>query len=412
MARKFNIPIIYRSPLISTLKHWRQQRDVRKKDLSPAVLDLGILRFKIARHFGFCYGVENAIETAYRALDENPEKRVYLLSEMIHNPHVNNDLIERGVKFILSTDGRQLIPFEELRPDDIVIVPAFGTTVELLSKLESLGLNPLRYNATCPFVEKVWKKADALGSLGFSIIIHGKHTHEETRATFSHARRSAQSVVVRDLVEARNLCKYIQGQGSQEEFEKEFAGRYSEGFQVTKHLERVGVVNQTTMLAEETQSITEAIRLASRSRYGESNLEYHFADTRDTLCYATSENQAAVKSLITSGGDLALVVGGYNSSNTSHLVELCEVALPTFYIKDASEILDADRIRHFDMHSRDVKETTGWLPTKTDGGVTEIILTAGASCPDALVDEVILRVAGLVGLSDRVDSAIQLLLAS
>ncbi|MFM1846769.1 MAG: hypothetical protein RL417_243, partial [Pseudomonadota bacterium] len=246
MGRKFNIPIIYRSNDVAAVKHARRLSDQRKLDFSPTVLDLGKVRFKIARHFGFCFGVQNAIEIAYRALEENPDRRVFLLSEMIHNSQVNGDLESRGVRFILSTEGKQLVPFEELRSDDIVIVPAFGTTIELFDRLRTLGIDPLRYNATCPFVEKVWKRSSQLGEGGFSVIIHGKNTHEETRATFSHAQVKAPSLVIRDMAEAEVLAGYLRGEIPLERFSIDFAGRYSTGFRPMVDLERIGVVNQTT----------------------------------------------------------------------------------------------------------------------------------------------------------------------
>ncbi len=405
MGRKFEIPLYYRSSVISAVKNARRGSDHRKQDLAPSILDLGPVRFKIARFFGFCFGVENAIEIAYRALAENPDKRVFLLSEMIHNPHVNNDLLERGVRFILSPDGKQLVPFAELRPDDIVIVPAFGTTVELFERLESIGINPRSYNATCPFVEKVWKRSSQLGERGFTVIIHGKHYHEETRATFSHARLTAPSLVIRDIQEAEMLARYLRRELPFEQFETDFSGRASPGFDPHKHLERIGVVNQTTMLAEETQHISDLLRAAMQDHFGTESLDHHFADTRDTLCYATSENQDAVKGLVQSGGDIAIVVGGYNSSNTSHLVELCQERLPTFYIKDADEILSAQRIRHLDLGSHQVKETSPWLPSAKDR--IDVLLTAGASCPDALVDQVIVKISGFFSAEAQIDAALR-----
>ena len=186
MPREFNVPLFYRSPIISVVKQSRRGIDPRKRDLAPSVLDFGPVHFKIARHFGFCYGVENAIEIAYRALDENPDKRIFLLSEIIHNPHVNTDLRERGVQFLCETSGKQLIPFDELTPADVVIVPAFGTTLEIQSELNKRGINPYAYNTTCPFVEKVWKKSAEIGRQDYTIVVHGKRYHEETRATFSH----------------------------------------------------------------------------------------------------------------------------------------------------------------------------------------------------------------------------------
>lgn len=391
MGRKFDIPLFYRSNLVTSIKNGRRESDHRKQDLTPTVVDLGPVRFKLARHFGFCFGVENAIEIAYRALEENPDRRVFLLSEMIHNPHVNNDLMQRGVRFLLSPEGDQLIPFEELKPDDIVIVPAFGTTVQLCDKLEKLGINLQRYNATCPFVEKVWKRARQLGEKGYTIVIHGKHRHEETRATFSHAVLNAPAVVVRDLEEARLLARYIRREIPFDRFAGDFENRCSENFDPSRHLDRIGVVNQTTMLATETQELSDLLKSAMTQHFAGDDLLQHFADTRDTLCYATSENQGAIYGLVQSGGDLALVVGGYNSSNTSHLVELCEEHVPTYYIKDAEEIIDSRTIRHLMWRENEVRVSNDWLPQKN--GPVDILISAGASCPDALVDQVIRRVA-------------------
>jgi 4-hydroxy-3-methylbut-2-enyl diphosphate reductase len=393
MPREFNVPLFYRSPVISVVKQARRGIDPRKRDLAPSVLDFGPVRFKIARHFGFCYGVENAIEIAYRALDENPDKRIFLLSEMIHNPHVNTDLRERGVRFLCETSGKQLIPFDELTPADVVIVPAFGTTLEIQSELNERGINPYAYNTTCPFVEKVWKKSEEIGRQNYTIVVHGKRYHEETRATFSHAKSGAPVVVVLNLVEAKNLAKVICGEADREFFFEYFADSYSPGFEPDRDLKRIGVVNQTTMLATETQAIADLLRQAMVDRYGGEHIDEHFADTKDTLCYATKENQDATLALIEDHGDLALVVGGYNSSNTSHLVELCEAKMPTYFVRDAGEIESPQSIRHWDIHARTVCETTDWLPMdSTDDGPVDIILTAGASCPDALLDEVLFKV--------------------
>ena len=396
MGREFQIPDFYGSSLISLVKAARRREDHYKKNLTPSLLDLGGLRFKIARHFGFCYGVENAIEITYRAVDENPGRRIFLVSEMIHNPHVNADLNRRGVRFIMKTNGDYLMPFEELRPDDIVIIPAFGTTFELFGRLSAMGINPQTYNATCPFVEKVWKRAESLGEKGFAVIIHGKHSHEETRATFSHSRRSAPSLMIRDREEAQLLARYISGRLDFGGFSQDFPDRASPDFDPSLHLSRFGVVNQTTMLATETQHITDILRTAMEARHGQAYLKENFANTKDTLCYATAENQEAMSSLIDSGGDLAVIVGGYNSSNTSHLVELCDDRLPAFYIKDATEILDEHSIRHLDLRQNEVRISQNWLPKSRP---LDVLITAGASCPDALVDHVISRIADLCGHS-------------
>lgn len=411
MGRKFDIPDYYRSSLVSSLKAARRSSDQRKRDFSPTVLPVGRAQFILARHFGFCFGVENAIERAYRALDENPGKRVFLLSEMIHNPHVNADLQARGVRFLLTPEGEQLIPFEVLTPEDIVIVPAFGTTVDLFRRLEALGVDVARYNATCPFVEKVWKRAEQLGAQGFTIIIHGKHSHEETRATFSHAQGAAPSLVIRDLGEASILSEFISGARPASSFSEDFAGRYSSGFDPEIHLRRIGVVNQTTMLATETLEISSLLKKAMHARFPD-NPSFHFADTRDTLCYATSENQNATLELMNHAADFAVVVGGYNSSNTSHLVELLETHVPTFYIKDETEILSESQIRHLDLHSKQVRTTSPWLPPGVVGSdaPVRVLLTAGASCPDSLVDRVMQRLCELLGVSEHLEPSVATLI--
>lgn len=391
MARRtFDVPEYYRSDIISRLKSARNAADPRRKDFSPSLLDFGSVRFRIARHFGFCYGVENAIEIAYRAVQEHPDKRIFLLSEMIHNPLVNQNLLDKGVRFLMTTGGEQLIPWDELHSDDIVIVPAFGTTLEIQKELEDRGIDPYSFDTTCPFVQKVWNRSAGIGDQGYTIVVHGKPNHEETRATFSHSQQSAPTVVVRDMEETEKLAAIITGSEPTEKFAEWFADQASEGFDPIRDLLRVGVVNQTTMLASETQAIADRLRQAMLERYGAETISEHFADTRDTLCYATNENQNATLELVKTGGDLAIVVGGYNSSNTSHLVELCEERLPTYFIKGPEEILSGECIQHFDLHTHSVTETTGWLPRKTEP--VEIILTSGASCPDALVDRVIERI--------------------
>ena len=402
MARQFDVPQFYRSEIISTVKSFRRIEDPKKRDLSPSILDFGPVRFKIGRHFGFCYGVENAIEIAYRALTKHPNQRIFLLSEIIHNSHVNEDLRKRGVQFICETSGEQLIPFEDLHPEDVVIVPAFGTTVEIEKALSQRGIHPYKYNTTCPFVEKVWKKSQEIGQREYSVIIHGKRNHEETRATFSHSKRSAPVVVVRDLDETEKLAKVIRGEETTDFFYQHFGDRCSTDFDPKVHLERIGVVNQTTMLASETQAIASLLRQVIIDRYGAQNVNAHFADTRDTLCYATKENQDAALSLIENGANLAVIVGGYNSSNTSHLVALCQASLPTYFVSDETEILSPNRIRHLDVRTRSLTETESWLPTQ-NGSPTDIILTAGASCPDALLDQVLQKIVSWFPESRSID---------
>ena len=387
--KTFDIPVFYKSPVISRIKNLRRADDPRKRDYSPTELNFGPVIFYIARHFGFCYGVENAIEISYKAIEENPGKRIFLLSEMIHNSEVNRDLQNRGVKFIMDTNGNRYVEWDELKKDDIVIIPAFGTTVEIEDKLSGLGLDTLKYNTTCPFVEKVWNRADSLGKTDFTIIVHGKFRHEETRATFSHAKESAPTLIVRDLEEANTLGKFMLGEIPISEFQKTFEHRLSADFDPLMHLERIGVVNQTTMLATETQAIADYLKNVMMQRFGENSIKDHFADTRDTLCYATHDNQRATYALLEKDADLALVVGGYNSSNTSHIVELCEEKLPTFFISSSEKILSKYLISHFHIHSHAEVVTENFIPSNDP---VRIILTSGASCPDSIVDDVLKKI--------------------
>lgn len=405
--KKFDIPIYYRSPVISVVKEARKITDPRKKDYTPSVLDFGPVKFLIARHFGFCYGVENAIEIAYKSLEENGKKRVFLLSEMIHNPNVNEDLRSRGIKFLREHDGKQIIAWDELKSDDVVIVPAFGTTVEIQQLLKKRGIDPYLYDTTCPFVEKVWNRAEALGKKDYTIVVHGKYDHEETIATFSHSRQNSPTVIVRNIEETQTLCDIITGKLPKEQFYGLFEGKYSEGFDVSRDLERLGVVNQTTMLATETQSIADLIRAEMEKKYGSENIKEHYADTSDTLCYATYDNQQATVGLLESNTDFAIVVGGYNSSNTSHIVELCEEKLPVYFISGAEKILSGNSISHFDIHTHTEKTTASWL-IKKESGPTEIILTSGASCPDAILDEVLQKIVSFFNNTKTVEQALEL----
>jgi 4-hydroxy-3-methylbut-2-en-1-yl diphosphate reductase len=362
---------------------------LRKQDFSPAVLDFGPVQFFIARHFGFCYGVENAIEISYRALEENVGKNVFLLSQMIHNQEVNADLESRGIKFVMDTDGSHFVPWDKIGKDDVVIIPAFGTTLEIENFLLNKGVDVQKYNTTCPFVEKVWNRAEKLGKENYTVIIHGKPKHEETRATFSHSASGSHSIIVRDMDDAIQLSNYILGSKSNAEFYEEFAGKFSTGFNPEQHLKKVGVVNQTTMLATETQAIADFIRQVMVKKFGEVNIKEHVADTRDTLCYATNDNQDSTYELLKTDADMAIVVGGYNSSNTSHIVELCERNFPTYFINSDSEIKSKEEIQHFNFHKKELITTYRFLPEKNP---IKIVLTSGASCPDTLVDRVMMKV--------------------
>ncbi|MCD2425398.1 4-hydroxy-3-methylbut-2-enyl diphosphate reductase [Niabella pedocola] len=404
--KQFDVPVFYRSPLISAIKRKRKEKDKLKKDFSPTFLDFGPVQIYLARHFGFCYGVENAIEIAFRTIDENPGKRIFLLSEMIHNPQVNKDLLSRGVHFLQDTHGRQIIAFEDLTPQDIVLIPAFGTTLEIEQKLNSIGIHTEKYNTTCPFVEKVWNRSEVIAKKAYSIVIHGKPTHEETRATFSHAAFNAPSVVVKNMAQTIELSKYITGEKSPGDFYTEFKGQYSEGFDITRDLDRVGVVNQTTMLASDTQAIADYLKQVMIEKYGltKENLAERFADTRDTLCYATNDNQTSVSEMLETSADFAIVVGGYNSSNTSHLVELCEEKLPTYFINNAEKILSPDEILHYNFHTKQELLTRDFLPAHTP---VKILMTSGASCPDALVERVIEKLTAFFKESSPLDTMVE-----
>ena len=391
--KSFDVPIIYRSPLITAIKKKRKEQDRMKKDFTPTLLDFGPLQIYLARHFGFCYGVENAIEIAFRIVEENPGKRIFLLSEMIHNPQVNADLQAHGVQFLQDNYGKQLISFDTLIDDDIVIIPAFGTTLELEEKLNKLGIQTEKYDTTCPFVEKVWNRSEQIAKKNYTVIIHGKPKHEETRATFSHAAFYAPAVIVKDMDQAMALAKYINGQKPPSQFYEEFKGQYSADFSVTNDLQRIGVVNQTTMLASDTQAIADYLKQVMIEKYKltAANVEEKFADTRDTLCYATLENQQAVAGMLQTDADLAIIVGGYNSSNTSHLVELCEEKLPTYFISSEEKILSQKEILHYNFHTKEETLTSDFLPQKEP---VKILITSGASCPDALVEGVIKKLTG------------------
>ena len=387
--KKFDIPNYYRSSIIGKIKEIRQKRDPRKKDFTPTVLNFGAIRFHIARHFCFCFGVENAIEISYKAIEENPNKRIFLLSQMIHNPDVNHDLKEKGIRFIMDTLGKQFIEWDEITADDIVIIPAFGTTLEILDLLEKKGVSTKKYDTTCPFVTRVWKRADQLGKQNKTIIIHGKHKHEETRATYSYSKKNAPSLIIKDMEEAIILSEFILGKRDFAEFSNTFKGKFSPNFNPENDLDKIGVINQTTMLATETQAISNFLKEVMQEKFGVENAKDHMADTRDTLCYATNENQDSTYGLLESKADLAIVVGGYNSSNTSHLVELCEEKLPTYFICNSSEIMSKNQIQHYNFTTKELLKSEHYIPKNE---VVDIILTSGASCPDTVVEDVLEKI--------------------
>ena len=400
--KSFDVPVVYRSKLITAIKKRRKEQDRMKKDFTPTLLNFGSVNIYLARHFGFCYGVENAIDIAFNTIEENQDKRIFLLSEMIHNPQVNEDLKNKGVQFLQDNSGRQIIPFDTLTADDIVLIPAFGTTLQIEKSLKDIGIRIEHYDTTCPFVEKVWNRSKAIAEENYTIIIHGKPTHEETRATFSHVSDKAPGVVVKNMEQAKNLAKYITGEKAPEKFYTEFKNQYSENFNVFNDLERIGVVNQTTMLATDTQAIADFLKDVMAKKFGltEQNIKERFADTRDTLCYATNDNQSAVVGMLNIPADLAIVVGGYNSSNTSHLVELCEDSVPTYFINSEEKMLSQKTIIHYDFRTCSEIVTQDYLPIKKPAN---ILITSGASCPDAVVEGVIKKLAGFFPASKTFD---------
>lgn len=386
--KKFNIPTQYKSSIIQEIKEKRNKADRLKRDFSPTYIERDKVTFVLARHFGFCYGVENAVEKIYQTLEENPDKDVYLLSQMIHNPIVNNDLASRGIKFIMDTYGNQLIDWSEITKNDIVVTPAFGTTVEIEKQLTEKGLDLKTFDTTCPFVEKVWKRSSKLASQDHTIIIHGKEKHEETRATFSHSKSYGKAIIVRDIDDAKTLGDFILSDGSQNAFEKVYGDKMSENMVLETDFDKVGVVNQTTMLASETQEIAQYFKTVMEQKYGADEIKNHFADTRDTLCYATNDNQSATLALMEEEADLAIVVGGYNSSNTTHLVELLEQKYKTYFISTAGKIIDKSSIESFDYKTKSSAIVPFLEETNTK---KKIIVTCGASCPDSVMEAVITK---------------------
>jgi 4-hydroxy-3-methylbut-2-enyl diphosphate reductase len=392
------VPNHYAGPIIQQVKDFRLENG--KRSLCPTLLEIGQLQVLIPRHFGFCFGVERAIHMAFSTLEKHPEKRTYLVSEIIHNPLVNSELQDRGIEFVYDSQGQRQVAEEDLDNGDIVMIPAFGTTLQIEESLQRSGIDTStetyrdNYDTTCPFVSKVWKRGEELGHDGYTIIIHGKYRHEETQATHSHTKEHAKTLVVLNCEEAEKVAAFIVGQMSIEQFKEEFAGKWSEGFDPERDLERVAVVNQTTMLAAETQQVTDILRAAMKSRYGDERLDYHCADTNDTLCYATNQNQNATHALLQSGADLALIVGGYNSSNTAHLMEICSEEMPSYLIANSDELLSDKQIRSFDIERKEVAYTENWLPAELP---VRMVITSGASCPDILMNRVIDKIAGFYG---------------
>lgn len=391
IKKKFTIPEAYEANFVKKVKELAYAADPKPAVPKPVLLDFGDLRIWLARNFGFCWGVENAVEIAYKTLENEQGKRVYLLSEMIHNPTVNEDLKRKGIQFLFETDGKPIIPLSTLKKEDIVIIPAFGASKEVVKELEEIGINPKQYDTTCPFVTKVWKRGGKLAKSGHSLVIHGKHNHEETKATFSQNADESPTVIVKDIEEANILAACMLGEKTQADFMQYFGHKCTPNFDPIADLEHFGVINQTTMLASETEEVMLILKTAAIQRFGSEKVANHMADTKDTLCYATYENQTATLELAKTEADLAFVLGGYNSSNTMHLVEILEKAMPTYHIRDFSEVNGTESIRHFDQWTKQNLETQDWVPTLNaqQKRPIDIALTSGASCPDVLVDELI-----------------------
>ncbi len=358
------------------------------------VLAVGELTFRLAREFGFCYGVDRAVEYAYETRTKFPERRVFLVGEIIHNPHVNKKLQGMGVEFLHRPDGGDF-EFNGVTPADVVILPAFGVTVRDFERLRAVGC--VLVDTTCGSVLNVWKRVDSYAKDGFTAVIHGKYYHEETKATSSQVTKypAGRYLVVRDMADAREVCVYIEGAGSGEQFLQRFAGTMSPGFDPEQDLVRVGVANQTTMLSGESLAIAAELRKSMAKRYGEAALPEHFR-TFDTICSATQDRQDAVLKLIADPLDLMVVIGGYNSSNTTHLAAICHDKAPTYHIEDASCVdPEAGSIRFRPVGAKEERLVTGWLPA----GPLTVGVTAGASTPNNKIGETVERIAATRGLS-------------
>ena len=353
----------------------------------------GRLTIKLAKEFGFCYGVERAIDLAYAARKVFPApKPIYLLGEIIHNPEVNDQIRNMGIQTVSPKPTDEEIG--RLSSEDVVIIPAFGTEVATRNKLEETGC--MMVDTTCGDVMSVWKRVRQYSKESVTSIIHGKAKHEETKATTSQATAygAGHYLVVYDLAETDYVCDYILLGGSKPEFLEKFKGAYSPGFDPEIHLQAVGVANQTTMLRGETEEVQRRIRAAMEKKYGADNLPRHFRFF-DTICGATQDRQDALEKMLKEPMNLLIVVGGYNSSNTSHLAEMGEKVLPTYFIKNAAKMVSEKLIIHYNLHKQQEVETRDWLPP----GIITVGITAGASCPNNLIEDAIRRLFELKGVA-------------
>lgn len=398
-AKRVNLrrPDVMEAVAAQVVAHYRSQLVERIRS-AGGELSHGGLTIRLAKEFGFCYGVERAIDLAYAARRCFPQPtRIFLLGEIIHNPEVNDQIRNMGIVSISPKPADEEIDGLHLGPDDVVIIPAFGTEVATRRRIEERGCQMV--DTTCGDVMSVWKRVRGYSKEGVTSIIHGKAKHEETKATTSQATAygSGHYLVVFDLNETDEVCRYIEHGGDRESFLERFKGAYSPGFDPDKHLVAVGVANQTTMLRGETEEVQRRIRAAMQRRYGTPALNEHFR-VFDTICGATQERQDALGKLLQTPMDLLIVVGGYNSSNTSHLAEMGEKLLPTYFIKNAAKMESATRIQHWNQHINEEVETADWLPN--DRPVI-VGITAGASCPNNLIEDTIRRLFELRGIDVR-----------
>ena len=384
-------PEIMEAVQAQVLSHYRSEL-VERIRANGNVLAAKGLTIKLAKEFGFCYGVERAIDLAYAARKSFPaDKRIFLLGEIIHNPEVNDQIRNLGIKTISNkpTDAEM----EQLNASDVVIIPAFGTEVGTRAKLEAKGCTLV--DTTCGDVMSVWKRIKQYARDSVTSIIHGKAWHEETKATSSQATATnGHYLVVFTLAETDYVCDYILKGGNKEEFLEKFKGAYSAGFDPDIHLDAIGVANQTTMLRGETEEVQRRFRTALETKFGAASSAQHFR-VFDTICGATQDRQDALEKLLREPMDLLLVIGGYNSSNTSHLAEMGEAKLPTYFIKNAAKMMSSARISHYNQHIHEEIETAKWLPS---GDIT-VGITAGASCPNNLIEDAIRRLFELRGIS-------------
>jgi 4-hydroxy-3-methylbut-2-enyl diphosphate reductase len=351
-------------------------------------LSAGGVTVRLAKEFGFCYGVERAVEYAYQTRAKFPDRRIFLAGEIIHNPHVNTKLREMGIVFL--QPGETGFDYSGVKPEDVVILPAFGVTIGDFETLRGLGC--VMVDTTCGSVLNVWKRVESYARDGFTSLIHGKYYHEETRATASQVAKYAGGtyLVVRNMEQGRDVCDYIEGKGLPHDmFLEKYRAQASPHFDPDRHLARIGVANQTTMLARESLAIGDAAGLAMARARGEAYRAENFR-TFDTICSATQDRQDAVNDLLLEPLDVMLVIGGYNSSNTISLAALCDERVPTFHVADASCIdVEAGSVRHVRPGSSEEIETAGWLPSS--GGL-RVGITAGASTPNNKIGEAVARI--------------------